>query len=117
MTTLPTTQGNVTKMPTLPSPPSNMDCLCTDCEESQGRCSAKLSCFSLLKRDSKEEYVVTKGCIDTEMHFKAICENDQHLIRCCEGNLCNWNNTPPFPTEPPSKFIHIHASACRILTV
>jgi len=36
--------------------------------------------------------------------LKVICESAVHPgILCCDGNLCNWNITPPFPTELPSK--------------
>ena len=85
--------------------PESMECLCSDCEDSQGRCKAGLGCFSSLqpKGENKKDYVVKKGCIKNEMHFKVNCEYAEHPIVCCDANLCNWNITPPFPTEEPSK--------------
>ena len=84
--------------------PPNMDCICSNCDaSSQGKCIAKLGCFSLLEPDGKKGYIVKKGCIDSEMNLNVICENAVHPSICCKVNLCNWNITPPFPTELPSK--------------
>ena len=96
-----TGQMNVTQTP-VPTPLS-MECVCSiSCSDAQGRCKAGFGCFSHLKPDGKNGYLVEKGCIKNEVHHKMMC--GKSIIVCCEVNLCNWNITPPFPTEKPSKF-------------
>ena len=92
---------------TSPPPPleNMMECVCSDCEESQGRCKAGFGCFSSLKPDDeKPGYIVKKGCIENVIHYRINCENALHPVVCCEEDMCNWNVTPPFPTTQPSKF-------------
>ena len=90
---------------TSPPPHQDMECMCSNCKDSHGRCKAGLGCFSLLKPDEeKQGYIVKRGCIQNLIHYRINCENPVYPAICCEENLCNWNVTPSFPTTQPSKF-------------
>lgn len=80
-----------------------VECKCSDCKDSDWRCYAELGCFSVLKQDENDNYVVSKGCFENALHRKINCENPVTPAVCCEENMCNWNVTPTFPTKKSSK--------------
>ena len=80
-----------------------VECKCSDCKDSDWRCYAELGCFSVLKQDENDNYVVSKGCFENALHRKINCENPVTPAVCCEENMCNWNVTPTFPTKKTSK--------------
>lgn len=93
---------NSTEMPTSPS--AKIKCFCSGCKKSNRTCSAKLGCFSA----RLSEQLVKKGCLDGDLHQKITCQNAMNLVNCCYKSWCNWNNTPPFMTEQPSKLLALH---------
>ncbi|XP_068752319.1 activin receptor type-1-like isoform X1 [Montipora capricornis] len=100
VTKMPSLHGNSTETPT--SPLIRMNCHCNDCGQSGRSCRAKLGCFSALEPDDNGRFTVKRGCIDTPLRLRIICQNAMNPIYCCDKSWCNWNITPPFPTEPPT---------------
>ena len=95
-----------------PLPHQDIECVCSGCKESHGRCQTEFGCFSSIKQ-KHGSIIVSTGCIGNSAHYKLICENQVLPTICCKEHLCNWNVTPSFPPMMQSSKCYMKFCALR----